>query len=97
MSGNIGKYKLLPREDVLLRKSILEKAATTKKIQYLSLSRNLKKSKQHCRKTIPKNWQLKMVKNKQLKKYKTWNSICNQECNSYEFTDVNKFWNLFFE
>ena len=37
-----------------------------------------------------KNWQLKMIKYKQSKK------ICNQDSNLYEFTDVNKFWNLYF-
>ena len=45
--------------------------------------------------------QLKMTikddKELTFKQYNTSNPICNQESNFYEFTDVNKFWNLSFK
>ena len=42
-SGNVGKYKFLTDEDVLPEKYLLEKAATVKNLEYLSLGYELKK------------------------------------------------------
>ena len=40
--GNVGKYKLLTGEDILLEKDLLEKAATIKKFEYSPLDKELK-------------------------------------------------------
>ena len=42
LSGNVSKYEFLTSEDVSQEKSLLEKAATTKKFEYSPLGKELK-------------------------------------------------------
>ena len=47
LSGNVCKYRFLTREDGLLKRGLLEKAAAIKKLEYLPLSSELKNW--HCK------------------------------------------------
>ena len=42
-SGNVNKYEILIGQDVLLEKDLIEKAATIKRLEYLSLGSRLQK------------------------------------------------------
>ena len=51
-SGNVGIYEFLTSKDVLPEKELLEKAATIKRFEYSLLSKELKITDWHCKKTI---------------------------------------------
>ena len=56
-SGNVSKYELLTRKDVLLEKDLSEKAATMKRFEYSPLGKELK-----AQTDIAKNLSLSILK-----------------------------------